>query len=151
MAGIMAPGRIAATSGSKTTMPVPRCTSKKLASRRNSTLAVYGSLICGPQAIDSCCDVAQNLFTEVHLPGTHGTREAEGGDQDRWGTGAGTVVTWSFVNTPDSNSGEDGVTVQPIFDGQDGFPANARDLVREACKQLHYQYLSVLDDWGAPV
>lgn len=54
------------------------------------------------------------------------------GTPERWGSGPLTEVTWSFVETSDSVSGEAGVIVDPIINGQNGFPQNARALVREA-------------------
>ncbi|MDP7399862.1 MAG: matrixin family metalloprotease, partial [Lentisphaeria bacterium] len=50
----------------------------------------------------------------------------------------GTIVTWSFVGGNGSDVEESNVPmhVDPIIDGQDNFPANARDVFRQA-----------FDDW----
>lgn len=75
---------------------------------------------------------------QLHCPGglyppdESGAQQVVVGTPGRWGQGPHTIVTWSFVESDDRNSGESGVVVLPIVDGQGGFPARARAIIREA-------------------
>lgn len=50
----------------------------------------------------------------------------------RWGAGAHTVVTYSFIAAPYTEEDESDLLVSPLVDGQGEFPANARLLVRNS-------------------
>jgi hypothetical protein len=88
----------------------------------------------GLTAAQECNDCAHRCLGGIYPAGAARSAQDEG---ERWGDGANTVVTWSFVDIAHTNpEQEPGVLVEPIKDGVGNFPANARALIREA-----------FDDW----
>lgn len=92
------------------------------------------TLLCGLLLLPSAVRAQPHCPGGLHAPNLSALAQTSMivGASDRWGSGPLTKVTWNFVETSDSASGEVGVSVNPIIDSQSEFPQNARALVREA-------------------